>query len=145
LLNQVRKNRVRGTILIVDGDSAFLQELTYRLRLSSFAIITAINIDEALASMKLVKPTFILSAVEFPGSASGFDFFQTLRLTTEGRNIPVFFITSSLDRTTQIIGKRLGVDDFFTKPIDFELLLATLSGKLLRAKDQKISPQVSAA
>jgi CheY-like chemotaxis protein len=137
LLNQVRKNRVRGTIMIVDSDDSLLKEFTYKLRLQSFAIISAIDVDEALASMKLVKPTFVLSEVEFPGKASGFDLFQAIRLTSEGRNIPVFFLTSSLDRTTQIIGKRLGVDEFFTKPLDYELLLATLSGKLLASKEQK--------
>lgn len=137
LLNQVRKNRVRGTILIVDSDAALLKELTYKLRLSSYAIITAINVEEALESMKLVRPTFVLSEVEFPGSVSGFDLFQAIRLTAEGRNIPVFFVTATPDRTTQIIGKRLGVDEFFTKPLDYELLLATFSGKLLAGKDQK--------
>ncbi len=134
LLNQVRKNRVRGTILVVDADAELLKELTYKLRLSSYAIITAINFEEALASMKIVRPTFVLSGVEFGGSASGFDLFQAIRLTAEGKDTPVFFLVSSLDRTTQIIGKRLGVDDFFVKPLDYELLLATLSGKLLSAK-----------
>jgi len=136
-LNQVRKNRVRGTVLIVDPDAALLKELTYKLRLSSYAIITAINVEEALESMKLVRPTFVLSEVEFPGSVSGFDLFQAIRLTSEGRNIPVFFVTANPDRTTQIIGKRLGVDEFFTKPLDYELLLATFSGKLLAGKEHK--------
>ncbi|HZY10825.1 MAG TPA: hypothetical protein VFF29_06690, partial [Bacteroidota bacterium] len=59
-----------------------------------------------------------------------------IRGTPATAHVPFLFMTSTMDRTTLVISKRLGVDDFLTKPLDYELLFATMTGKLLR-KDKK--------
>lgn len=140
LLKEFRKNRIRGTILIVDADDKSLLEISTVLRSHYFAVIAAGNIDEALACMKIATPNVIISGMNFISDSDGFEFYEIIRKTSYTKNIPFIFMTTSIDRSTLLIGKRLGVEEFIMKPIDFELLIATLNGKMLiRALQQNTS------
>ena len=47
-----------------------------------------------------------------------------------------FIFLSALDQDVLIrTGKKLGADDYITKPIDTEMLLATIEGKLRRSRE----------
>lgn len=132
LLNQVRKNRVKGTILVVDEDENTLLELTARLRENAYAVIAAGSYKEALESLKIITPDAVLSETTFSSGLGGFDLFEVMRLSPSTKYTLFIFITAVMDRTTQLIGKRLGVDEYLEKPVDIELLLATIRGKLAR-------------
>ncbi len=137
LLHNVRKNRIRGTALLVLPEDALLKELVYTLRLHAYSVIAAVSADEALASLHIGTPDIILSALEFPGKGSGFDLYQSVRSLPELRSVPFLFIAPSFDRTTQIIGRRLGVDEFITVPIDYEMLFATMTGRLNATRGER--------
>jgi CheY-like chemotaxis protein len=142
LIKELRKNRIKGTVLVADGDENALLEITHELRSNFYAIISAESADEALMSLKTVRPNIILSEVNFPAGRAGFDLFEFIRSSAATWQIPFMFMTRELDRMTLQIGKRLGVDEFFTKPLDYELLIATIDGKLRRTnpserKDQR--------
>src|ERR1043166_3471330 len=132
LLKEVRKNKVKATILVLDEDEGNLLEIAKQLRLNSYAVVAAGNIEEALRTVKTITPDVILSEVNFSAGPLGFEFFEFIRSVLGNHASPFFFMSKSLDRTTTIIGKRLGVDDFLTKPIDFEMLFASITGKLQR-------------
>ncbi len=134
LLRTVRKNKIRGTALIALPDDSLLKEMVYTLRLHAFTVVSAISGDEAMASLHISTPDIILSALDFPGKGSGFDLYQSVRSVRELRSVPFFFIAPVFDRTTLIIGKRLGVNDFITVPIDYEMLVATMNGMLTTAR-----------
>ena len=130
VIQEVRKNKVKGTILIIDEKENSLLEIAERLRSHSYAVIAATSVEEAMSTIKTMTPDIALSEINFPSGPVGFDLFRQFRSTVLVKNVPFFFMTTNLDRTTRLIGKRLGVDDFFTKPLDFELLFATFAGKL---------------
>lgn len=130
LLKEFRKNRIRGNILIVDSDEKSLLDISAGLRSNFFAVIAAGNLDEALACLKIATPNAIISEMNFQSSSDGFEFYEFIRTTSYTKNIPFIFMTAEIDRATLLIAKRLGVDDFIMKPIDFELLIATLNGKM---------------
>ena len=132
LLREVRKNRIRGNVLVVDSDEDTLLEISSRLRENYFAVISAGTMDEAMGSVKAIIPDIIISELTFEGALNGFDFYEFIRTTPSTKQIPFIFMTDTLDRSTVIISKRLGVDEFITKPIDYEFLLAIISGKLFR-------------
>jgi CheY-like chemotaxis protein len=132
LLREVRKNRVRGTVLVVEDNEKSLLELAQTLRSNSFAVIAAANVEEGLATLETVSPDIVLSEISFQSGPAGFDLFEFIRATPATQQTPFLFMSSDVDRTTRIIGKRLGVDDFVLKPIDYELLIGTLTGQLLR-------------
>ena len=136
LLREVRKNKVKGTVLIVDEDEDSLVDLATHLRTNAYAVISAGTIEEALATLKSVKPDVVISEVNFKTGPHGFELFETIRGTPATAHVPFLFMTSTMDRTTLVISKRLGVDEVLTKPLDYEMLFAIMTGKLLR-KDKK--------
>jgi len=135
-LKEFRKNRIKGNILLVDPDENCLIELSALLRMNFYAVIAASTLGEALASMKIVSPDIVITHVNPESGSPGFDLFEAIRKSSASKYIPCIFTTSTNDRTTCLIGKRLGVDEFFLKPIDHELLLSTLDGKLRIHKKQ---------
>ncbi|MBA4311215.1 MAG: hypothetical protein C0417_01155 [Chlorobiaceae bacterium] len=123
---------MRGTILVVDEDEQTLLHITSALRSNHFAVIGANNIEEALSCLKIATPNVIISESHFRSGEAGFELYDFIRGNSFLRTIPFVFITGSLDRITLLIGKRLGVDEFVPKPIDYELLVAIISGKIHR-------------
>lgn len=140
LLQEVRRNRIIGTVLVVDGDEAILNELTYKLRMNAYSVIGAINIEEALAGLKIARPDIIIAAAEFSGGESGFTLFEVVRALPNCATLPIIFTGTAIDRTTLLIGKRLGVEEFFLKPLDYELLFAAIRGIILRINGGKARP-----
>lgn len=131
LLREVRKDKIKGTVLVVEEDEAALLELTTELRSSSFAVIAASTVDEAVQTLSTTTPDAVISELTFTDGPGGLELYTTVRRTPPTARTIFIFMTKSLDRPTHLIGKRLGVDEFMTKPLDFELLLATLTGKLI--------------
>ncbi len=146
LVRDMRKELVRATVLVVDEDSNHLLEITKQLRAHSFAIVAAAGVEEALTALETVSPDAVVSEINFQETPLGFDLFEFIRTTPATRHVPFIFITSELDRITHIIGKRLGVDEFLSKPVDYELLACTLMGKVAQRGSQKpLAPQASAS
>ena len=47
---------------------------------------------------------------------SGFEVLKQLRSNTEGRDVPVIFLTARAEEIDRILGLELGADDYVTKP-----------------------------
>ena len=62
---------------------------------------------------------------------SGFD---TLRHIRAKSQIPVIMLTAKGDDVDRIVGLEMGADDYITKPVQPEDLLAAVQGKLRRAE-----------
>jgi CheY-like chemotaxis protein len=131
-LKEVRRNRLRGTVLIVDEESGILAELSARLRQHHYAVVAAANFDEAVAAFDAIQVDAVITEVRFGGVHQGYDLFEYVRATAGLQKIPFLFMTTGLDRTSLLIAKRLGIDDVLTKPIDGDLMVATLTGALQR-------------
>ncbi len=136
MLREVRKNKIRGTILLVEGDEEHLLEMSSKIRANFYAVIAAGGFGEALAVLQSTIPDVIVSNVGFDAGPGGFDLFEFIRSSNATRRLPFFFIASPLDRATLIVGKRLGVDEFFTWPIDYEVFFAAIAGKLRDRADR---------
>jgi len=80
-----------------------------------------------------LSPDLILSDVMMP-EMDGYTFFQNVQRRSEWRRIPFIFFTmkDSIDDIQK--GRELGVDDYLTKPIMPDALIAAVRGKLKRFK-----------
>lgn len=130
LIREVRKNKVRGVVLVADKDETLLVEVAKKFRLNSYAVLAAVNFDEALSAIKTMNIDVILSEINLGEGTGGFELFTFVRSNALTQAIPFFLMSSTFDRHTLLISRRLGVDDLYTKPLDYELLLASLTGKL---------------
>ncbi|MBV8849430.1 MAG: response regulator transcription factor, partial [Methylobacteriaceae bacterium] len=62
---------------------------------------------------------------------SGFDVLEHLtRIAPRFNNVPFIFLTALTDRNNELKGRRLGADDYVTKPIDFDVLAAIIAARL---------------
>ena len=62
---------------------------------------------------------------------SGFELLERLiALAPRFSKMPFVFLTALTDRDNELRGRRLGADDYVTKPIDFDLLATIISARL---------------
>ncbi len=121
-----------GRILIVDDVPANTKLLQAKLANEYYQIETAQDGFEALRLAVSWQPDLILLDVMMPGM----DGYQTCRrLKSDGKttHIPVVMITALGDTTERLHGLEVGADDFLTKPVDYDTLLARVRG-LIRLK-----------
>jgi two-component system sensor histidine kinase/response regulator len=120
---------MKQTILLVDDDESFQGIAQAILESNGYDVRTANNVDEAERMLSSFTPEVIISDVEMPGK-TGFDFFTHVQSLPLLQNIPFVFLTANSDINSVTIGKELGSDDYLTKPVNYNLLLATVKGKL---------------
>ena len=63
---------------------------------------------------------------------NGYQLYQRVRQNPEWLWIPFIFLTAKAEVEDIRFGKELGVDDYLTKPVDPENLIATVRGRLAR-------------
>jgi len=105
-----------------------------------FAVILAYSGEEGLAAILREQPDLILSDISMPGM-SGFEVLeQFINLAPRFSNMPFIFLTALADRNNELRGRRLGADDYVTKPIDFDVLEAIIKTRLSRTALGEIWP-----
>ncbi len=121
-----------GRILIVDDQAAARLALTTLLRREGFDVHETSSGTEALAQCSSFRPDLILLDIVMPGM-SGFEVCRRIKATPETRLTPVVLITGLTETEDRIKGINAGADDFLSKPIDMNELLAR-TRSLLRLK-----------
>jgi putative two-component system response regulator len=119
-------------ILIVDDESAARIALATLLRREGFEVRDVSNGDAALTECASFRPDLILLDIVMPG-VDGFEVCRRIKATPETRLTPVVLITGLSATGDRIKGINAGADDFLSKPIDFNELLAR-TRSLLRLK-----------
>jgi len=119
-------------ILIVDDESTASAALELLLRREGFKVRNVSDGVSALAECTSFRPDLILLDILMPG-IDGFEVCRRIKATPETRLTPVVLITGLSDTEDRIKGINAGADDFLSKPIDFNELLAR-THSLLRLK-----------
>jgi DNA-binding NarL/FixJ family response regulator len=87
-----------------------------------------------LAKIIAERPDLVLCDVRMP-RMSGFELLEKLSAAGPAfARVPFVFLTALEDRENELAGRRLGADDYLTKPVDFELLGVVLENRLRRAE-----------
>ena len=131
------------SLLVIEDDAETRELIVEELSEAGFEVSTAEDGEAGLRAILTLRPDLVLCDISMPVS-SGFDVLE--RLTTahpDLAEIPFVFLTALADRETELRGRRLGADDFVTKPIDFDLLVeilrARLAGRTARAGRMAVS------
>jgi CheY-like chemotaxis protein len=123
----VRQSRPRRSelIVLIDQDERVLEGLTSSLRKYGFTVVSAGSYHEAVELLSFATPQLILSEVNL---------YLWVRTNSRLQHIPFLFLSTRVDRQTLIAGKRLGVNDFILKPVDDDLVYASIVSCLGRGK-----------
>jgi CheY-like chemotaxis protein len=127
----MRTTKSRATILIVDTDQEMLMTLSVVLKKRGYNILQAQNVADAEQLLVKQTPDIILSELFFVNSqVDGIAFLKKVKENLILKHVPFIFVSSLTDKKIIQAGLRLGVDYYITKPVDVDLLLAIIDGKL---------------
>ncbi len=115
-MNQLR-------ILVVDDDETLRSVLSNELKNEGYIVETAADGDEAIKIVKQRKFDLALLDIKMPG-VDGFQVLQYLK--KEHPVIKVIMLTGFADLKNAIEAKKLGADDFVSKPYDIVDLVTTI-------------------
>jgi DNA-binding response OmpR family regulator len=101
------------------------------LKQRGYTILMAQKVEDAYQILSAQTPHIIMSELFFTNSQiDGVAFFEKLREHSVLKQVPFVIMSSLTDRKIIQAGLRLGVDHYITKPVDVDLLLAIIDGKL---------------
>lgn len=113
-------------VLIVDDEMHIRLYLRMLLEKQGYQTLEARNGDEALHLIATRQPEIVLLDAMMP-NMDGFTLLRALDLNGTNDSMAVFMITSLDDSATIDQAFALGVTDFFTKPINAQVLVHRLS------------------
>jgi DNA-binding NarL/FixJ family response regulator len=117
-------------ILCIEDEEALRRDLVEELQDAGYRVIEAEDGDDALIQLESVRPDLILCDICMPGM-DGYELLDILQdRAGDYAEIPFLFLTALADRHDVLEGKRLGADDYLVKPVDYDLLLATVHARL---------------
>lgn len=119
-------------ILVID-DYAVTRMLLKRMleRQKGWKVREAEDGLKAIEKIEEKIPDIILLDLMMP-NMDGYEFLQYLRGNPETENVPVLIITSLNGTENELKGFEFGADDFITKPINMNLLIARIQRHLGR-------------
>ena len=130
-------------ILCIEDDretaSLIAEELTER----GYEVILARDGREGFAAILKEEPDLVLSDISMP-VMSGFEVLERLTaLAPRFRSMPFVFLTALSDRDNELRGRRLGADDYVTKPIDFDVLATIITARLAGVARRELRPKLA--
>ena len=117
-------------IALVDDYRNILTSVSMTLETEGFDVDTYTDGQSALDAFSRSMPDLAILDIKMP-RMDGMDLLQRLR---QKSSLPVIFLTSKDDEIDEILGLRMGADDYVTKPFSQRLLLERIRS-LLRRKD----------
>jgi DNA-binding NarL/FixJ family response regulator len=124
----------RSLILCVEDEPELRADILEELRASGHEAIGAADGPGALDLLDTVRPDLILCDISMPGM-DGYQVLETVRQRRRDLgDVSFVFLTALNQRAEVISGKRSGADDYLVKPIDFDLLLASIDARIAQAR-----------
>ena len=116
------------TIALVDDDRNILTGISIALEREGFKVQTYIDGESALIGLTRNPPDLAVLDIKMP-RMDGEELLKKLR---KKMSIPIIFLTSKDEEVDELLGLKLGADDYLTKPaniddIEKSLMSATTS------------------
>ena len=120
-------------ILIVDDEPHLLRLMEYALQVEGYEIVTAANAQEAIAKVWSERPDLAILDVMLP-DASGLEVCRQLRSKAETEGLPIIMLSARERVADKVKGLQVGADDYVTKPVDMDEMVARVAALLARTK-----------
>jgi two-component system cell cycle response regulator len=119
-------------ILVVDDVPANARLLEAKLTAEYYQVATARDGFDALDRARAWQPDLVVLDVMMPGM-DGFECCRRLKEDEATAHVPVVMVTALGEPAERIQGLEAGADDFLTKPVEYDTLVARVRG-LVRLK-----------
>ncbi len=118
-----------ANILCVEDEADLRADICEELAAAGYQVAEAANGQEALDLLRANRYDLVLCDITMP-KMSGLELLRLVRQEPALGDLPFIFLTALAGRRDIIAGKEAGVDDYLTKPIDFDLMLITVAARL---------------
>ena len=139
---QNQSEQLRGPnmarIALVDDDRNILTSVSMTLEAEGFEVETYNDGQSAFDAFTKRLPDMAVLDIKMP-RMDGMDLLQRLRQRT---SMPVIFLTSKDDEIDEVLGLRMGADDYVKKPFSQRLLVERIRA-LLRRQDAIATGEVA--
>jgi two-component system, OmpR family, response regulator ChvI len=126
------------TIALVDDDRNIITSITMALEAEGFEVRTYPDGDEALRGLMQRPADLAVLDIKMP-RLNGMELLQRLRQSPAASHMPVIFLTSKDEEVDEIMGLRMGADDYIKKPFSQRLLMERIRA-LLRREEARQQP-----
>ena len=116
------------TVALVDDDRNILTSVSIALEAEGFEVRTYADGDEALRGLTTRPSDIAVLDIKMP-RMDGMELLTRLRQTSQ---MPVIFLTSKDDEVDELLGLRMGADDYIKKPFSQRLLIERIRALLRR-------------
>ena len=117
-------------IALVDDDRNILTSVSIALEAEGFDVRTYADGDEALRGLATRPVDLAVLDIKMP-RMDGMELLTRLR---QNSTIPVIFLTSKDDEVDELLGLRMGADDYIKKPFSQRLLIERIRALLRRTQ-----------
>ena len=118
-------------LLLVDDDENILTSLKIALEAEEFAVSVCSESIKAVSVIKQNPPDAIVLDIKMP-QMNGMELLQKIREDKISSQTPVIFLTSKDDEVDELMGLRMGADDYIKKPFSQKLLIERIKVLLRR-------------
>jgi two-component system, OmpR family, response regulator ChvI len=120
----------KRTIALVDDDRNIVASVSMALEAEGFAVRSYGDGDEALRGITTQPVDLAILDIKMP-RMDGMELLSRLRKSS---GLPVIFLTSKDDEVDEVLGLRMGADDYITKPFSLRLLIERIRTLLRRTE-----------
>lgn len=110
---------MKKKIFLVDDDQNILTSVSMALESEGFSVKTFTDGEKGLKGILGESPDIAVLDIKMP-RLNGIDLLKKLRGSSD---IPVIFLTSKDTEIDQLLGFKLGADDYITKPFSQKILI----------------------
>jgi two-component system response regulator ChvI len=121
---------MRQTIALVDDDRNILTSVSMALEAEGFDVRTYNDGDEALRGLSQKPADLAVLDIKMP-RLNGMELLAKLR---QNSAMPVIFLTSKDEEVDELMGLRMGADDYIRKPFSQRLLVERIRTLLRRSE-----------
>ncbi len=118
------------TVALVDDDRNILTSISIALEAEGFTVRTFADGHEALKALSVRPADVVVLDIKMP-RIDGMEVLSRLRRTSD---VPVIFLTSKDDEIDEVLGLKMGADDYIRKPFSQRLLIERIRTLLRRAE-----------
>src|SRR5580704_3672770 len=123
-------------IALVDDDEDILTSVSIALELEGYKVATYRDGASALMAFKTSPPDLAVLDIKMPRM----DGMEMLRRLREISDVPVIFLTCKDDEVDEVLGLKMGADDFMHKPFSQRVLAERVKTVLKRVIETDNSP-----
>lgn len=122
-------------IMVVEDSETQALKMRYVLEAEGWEVISASSAEMCLDSLNRAVPDLILVDYHLPG-IRGDELCRRIRMNVNTRGIPVLMLTVEENHGAELHGLESGADDYVSKSVDAEILLARIRALLRKSPSQ---------